>query len=356
LELLTESNKLTGIRIEDFYDQKFHKEPYYMNHLYAQYFHPTNLLERVRDVGFYRRPRTFFKGFKVPDWATAANTSGWETDAYSRQAWKNAMHEFHSETTPMPFFGERQEPNPLQWFRLEQFGKGNSSRLFYNELPEPWWNRFGGHMDTNQRDELIYSFTNGDQEQAFDFGIDTTTEEGRAAFKEEFDAVVAMAPEMFKGYQMLYPHEMPKQITNEPHFQRMWMHYREHSLRDAIREGVDTNKITSDDASHALKFLGKKNNLSVTQFVLGHMGARPDLAQDESFQACERVFKAIGLELHIDQLTAEPFESQFWKTFDHQFALTEIDMREKLPLFIADPANRHQAQALMEEKTQQLAA
>jgi hypothetical protein len=66
-----------GIRIEDFYCQKFHKEPYIMNHVYAQYFHPENLLERVRDVSFYRRPRTLFKGFKVPDWATADNMNGW---------------------------------------------------------------------------------------------------------------------------------------------------------------------------------------------------------------------------------------------------------------------------------------
>lgn len=135
-----------------------------MFHIFAQNFHPSSLLERVRDVSFYRRPRTIFKGFKVPDWATAGNTSGWECDGYSRDAWENAMHEFHSECTPNPFFGERQEPNPLQWFRLEQFGKGMSSRLFYNEVPEPWWHRHQGHMDIDQRDELLYSFTNADQE------------------------------------------------------------------------------------------------------------------------------------------------------------------------------------------------
>lgn len=66
-----------GIRIEDFYVQKFHKEPYYMHHIYGQYFHPSSLLERVRDVSFYRRPRTIFKGFRVPDWATAEKMNGW---------------------------------------------------------------------------------------------------------------------------------------------------------------------------------------------------------------------------------------------------------------------------------------
>jgi len=60
-----------GMRVEDFYNQKFWKEPYVQFHIYGQYFHPHTLLERVRDVNFYRRPRTLFKGFRVPDWATA---------------------------------------------------------------------------------------------------------------------------------------------------------------------------------------------------------------------------------------------------------------------------------------------
>ena len=104
-----------------------------MHHIYAQYFHPHTLLERVREVRFFRQPRTLFKGFTVPDWATAEQKRGWEFDAYSRQAWENAMHDFRSEWTPMQFAGDRQEPNVLQWFRLEQYGKGFSSRLFYNE-------------------------------------------------------------------------------------------------------------------------------------------------------------------------------------------------------------------------------
>jgi len=34
-------------------------------------------LERVRDTSFHRRPRTIFKGFTVPDWATAEKRHGW---------------------------------------------------------------------------------------------------------------------------------------------------------------------------------------------------------------------------------------------------------------------------------------
>jgi len=115
------------------------------------------------------------------------------------------MADFRSESTPMQFFGERQEPNPLQWFRLEQFGKGMSSRLFYNEVPHPNWIRHEGHLDNPE--ETLYSFTRGDQDQQIDFGIDTTTEEGRAQFKAEFDAIRELTPEIIKKSDMVYPHE-----------------------------------------------------------------------------------------------------------------------------------------------------
>ena len=51
------------------------------------------------------------------------------------------MHDFLGEATPMHFFGERQEPNVIEWFRGEQIGNGNSARLFYNEVPHPTWFR-----------------------------------------------------------------------------------------------------------------------------------------------------------------------------------------------------------------------
>ncbi len=87
------------------------------------------------------------------------------------------MHDLNAEWTPMQFYGERLEPNPLNWFRLEQWGKGMSSRLFYNEVPHPHWLRFTGHLD--DREKTLHSFTHADQEHSFIFEHDTTTEEGR---------------------------------------------------------------------------------------------------------------------------------------------------------------------------------
>ena len=88
----------------------------------------------------------------------------------------------------MQFSGERLEPNPLQWFRLEQWGKGTSSRLFYNEVPNPTWFRYGGHLDNPDR--TLYSFKDADQEQQLMFGVDTTTPEGRDHFKKEWEQMV----------------------------------------------------------------------------------------------------------------------------------------------------------------------
>lgn len=127
-------------------------------------------------------------------------------------------------------------------------------------------------------------------------------------------------------------------------------------MKNAIHDAVSAGKLTSQDAEASLKFLGSKHHVSVTQYVLATQGLRPDLASDEDFLATERAFSAIGFTPSLSQLTAEPFESQFWTSFDSQFSLSEIEMREKLPLFISDPSNRTQVEALMEEKTKQLTA
>jgi len=314
-----------------------------MNHLYAQYFHPHTLLERVRDVAFIRRPRTLFKGFTVPDWATSEKMNKWEFDAYSRKAWDQAMHEFHSEATPVPFFGERLDPNPLQWFRLEQFGKGNSSRLYYNEVPETWWNRSNGRLDPEQKEDLLYSFTHADQSQEINFGIDTSTEEGRAQYKAEFDALCQMTPEILNPEQMLYPHEMKKKVSSEAHFQRIWGHYRDYSLRTKIENSVSSGSISRDEADSALKFLGQRNTLSVSQYLLAKKGLRPDLENDSGYLAADKALESIGHDFKINEYTAEDYESQFWSSFDNKFNLTEVEMRESLPQFISDPSNRYQA-------------
>jgi len=262
------------------------------------------------------------------------------------------MADFRGESTPMQFFGERQEPNIIEWFRLEQFGKGASSRLFYNEVPNPNWFRHEGHLDNAE--EQLYSFTKADQDPPLNFGIDTTTPEGRAAFKAEFDALADLAPEIIKKSDMAYPHEIGTQISTEPHFQRLWAHYREHSLRAAVTGAVSSGAVSQADADAALRFMGGRKHLSAGQYVLAKGGLVPHLAHDEGFLATDRVMDAIGMnKIALDKTTAEPFEHQFWSNVDGHLQLTEEGMRGELPA-ITDPSGAMSA-ALSGEETRQLA-
>jgi len=274
------------------------------------------------------------------------------------------MADFNSEWTPMQFWGERQEPNVIEWFRLEQWGKGASTRLFYNEVAEPNWLRHNGHLDNPE--EVVYSFTNANQDQNIVFGIDTTTEEGRVQFKAEYDALPQLAPEIVRMEDFQFPHEMGKQISNEPHFQRIWKYYRDHTLKSAIDGAVADGKCALEDANTAKKFIGTKQNISLAQYCYTKQGLRPDLENTEAYLATDRVMEAIGMcQIPITKLTAESFEDQFWTNFDGQQGLTELQMREELPFFITDPSNRMKVEALMEgrndaaldqEETQQLSA
>jgi hypothetical protein len=113
----------------------------------------------------------------------------------------------------MQFMGDRQEPNPLQWLRWEQFGNGFGSRLFYNEKVQPLWWRHGGHMLENsesdkERERVLHSFTYSDQTRQVVFGMDTSTPEGRAAFQQEYDILCELAPEIMKKEDIVFPHEM----------------------------------------------------------------------------------------------------------------------------------------------------
>lgn len=282
-----EKAREAGLRVEDVYCNKFHKEPYVMHHVYAQYFHPDTLLERVRDVSFYRRPRTIFKGFRVPDWAQNQNKYGWDVDAYSRQAWDNAMHDLEAEWTPTPRGGERQEPNPLQWFRFENFLGGYGNRLFYNEVPQMSWKRNKGHVlneDTeSERDRALYSFTHANQDTHIVFGMDTRTPEGQAAFRREYETLCELAPEIIKKEDMVFPHEMTPRLSLEPHFQRVWQHYREHAFKLRFNEHVANGAISQEDATKFTNFVGMANHPTFSLFILAKSGKLAHLERDEGY-------------------------------------------------------------------------
>jgi hypothetical protein len=349
-----EKAREAGLRVEDVYCNKFHKEPYVMHHLYAQYFHPDTLLERVRDVSFYRRPRTIFKGWRAPDWAQNQNMHGWDIDAYSRKAWDNAMHDLQAEWTPQQFGGQRQEPNPLQWFRFENWRGGLKDRLFYNEVPQMSWRFNKGHLleeDTEaERDKRLYSFTWANQDSAIMFGMDTRTPEGAAAFQKEYEAMAEMAPEIIKKEDMVMPHEMKPKLSEEPHFQRVWTAYREHEFKLRFSEAVEQGKISEEDANKFTQFVGQTSHPSFGLLTLAMAGHLDHLTHDEGYQATMRCLKGMDLgHVSISKTTATPPEEQFWLQVDEELELTEVSMRQSLPLFISDPSNRAKVEALLAE-------
>lgn len=80
-------------------------------------------------------------------------------------------------------------------------------------------------------DKALYSFTWANQDEPLKFdGIDTTTPEGRAQYTADYEQMCALTPELIKKENLVFPHEMKAAVSNEPHFQRIWAHYRQHTV------------------------------------------------------------------------------------------------------------------------------
>lgn len=258
------------------------------------------------------------------------------------------MQDFNAEATPSPFWGERQEPNILEWFRIEQFGKGASSRLFYNEVPNPIWIRHSGHV--HDAEEEFYSFTKANQDYPLIFGMDTTTEEGRKLFEAEYLALAECTPELLDKDDIIYPHQIQQKPNQEAHFQRLWKTYQAFTLKENAKEAVEAGKISSEDMHAAGKFLGAKGSqMSVASYVYTKAGLRPALEQDEGFLATDRVMAAIGMnELAINLNSAMDPEMQFWSNVGVTYQLSEEGMKKNLAMMITDPSNRMKVEAIME--------
>ena len=339
----------SGMKLEDTYHQKFFREPYHTWHIYAQYFHPWTLQERVRDVHFYRRPKTLFKGFTVPDWAQSHKRQGTDMDVeYSRQAWEKAMQEFQSEWTPMPFVGDRLEPNIINWFRFEQVGKGFSSRLFYNEEPKPSWHRHGGHLE--DKEKTLYSFKYGDQKHEDVLGFDVTTEEGRKGLQAEVDRWRTMTPEIHKSMGLPdgnLQFTKQKYISNEPHFQRVMTHYRQYVFQQNVSKAIDSGLISEDDFNASRAFLNENGLSSGTMISMGEKGL---LDGEPGYESFKRVLNAIGLDdFRIDYTTTKPLEDQILHYFDAKFNITEKGLNQTLPLLVSDERQRVKIESLLEE-------
>lgn len=160
---------------------------------------------------------------------------------------------------------------------------------------------------------------------------------------------------MVKKEDLVFPHEMSASLPNEPHFMRVWQHYRDHSFNLAFANAVETNEISEADAAAFKRFVGMQSAPCLNIWIMARTGKLDHLADDEGFQATQRVMEALGLN-HIDFnfKSTEPLESQFWKQFDGLYDLSEAGMKEELPTLTCDPNNAAAMEALMAQHQEKL--
>lgn len=211
--------KIDGMRFEDTFYQKFWRETFVSWHIYAQNFHPESLLERTRDVHFYRKPDSIFKGWKVPDWAQSSKREGHHIDPYARKIWDKAILEARYEQTPAPQKPESLGPNLLNMMKYTDYAGGNGARIFYNEDPKPTFYRYKGRFEETDKDRL-HSFKDADQE--FDlkeiFGADPSTPEGQQRLKDIFAVWNEAMPWLYEDHCKAYDFGVKEFRSDEPNF------------------------------------------------------------------------------------------------------------------------------------------
>jgi len=79
-------------------------------------------------------------------------------------------------------------------------------------------------------------------------------------------------------------------------------------LRSNIDAAVSSGRLAQADADACLSFMGGKRQLSCSTYVLAKTGSLPHLAHDEGFLATDRTMTAIGMDIPLDNKTAEMYE------------------------------------------------
>ncbi len=104
------------------------------------------------------------------------------------------------------------------------------------------------------------------------FGIDTTTPEGREAFKKEWENMAEMVPELLSKDDIIYPHEHQRFISEEPHFRRVWQFYREHMFKLRFCQIVEAGDITQQEADAFKNFIDMQNVPTFNLYIYGRLG------------------------------------------------------------------------------------
>lgn len=151
--------------------------------------------------------------------------------------------------------------------------------------------------DTQETHDRLYSFTFGDQKRGYIMGIDTTTEEGREAFRKEHARFHEMAPEMVPK-EIAFPHERKPHLLKEAHTMRMYQFYRDQTIRNEMKNAVDAGRLSQGDHDAAVKFLGGKRHIDVGLYCLYKGGYAK--GADAGFDAADKALSAIGYKFEVN--------------------------------------------------------
>ncbi len=263
--------------------------------------------------------------------------------------WDEAWNDFKSEQTPAQFNVQSLEPNIINLARYENWGKGLSSRFFYNEVPKPTWLRHGGRLENP--DKHLYSFTHGNLGSEDLFGFDTSTPEGQKRLIDEIKYWKRVTPQTFENIpDDIDALELSNDPPTEPHFQRTWNHYRRFQFNLRLNHLVESGDLEKSDVEKARQYFDADGMPSPTMIANAQRGVYGDLTDDPAWTAFEKVSKWLGLNLiEFDTSTAEPVDEQYWGQFDQVFELREEEMIKYLPVFVTDPRDHARIEAMQGE-------
>ena len=159
-----------------------------------------------------------------------------------------------------------------------------------------------------------------------------------------------MAPEMFKMEELVFPHDVPKQVSKEPHFQRVWQRYREHTLKLRVKALELDGEVDEADVNAFYNFIDLTGVPSWNLYIYHKLGQLGHLTQDPGYQATVKVLEKLGVDhITIDTNSAEPYEEQFWKQYDFIMGLSEEGLRLEYKLFVTNPNDQVKFEAAINE-------
>ena len=147
-----------------------------------------------------------------------------------------------------------------------------------------------------------------------------------------------MVPELISKDDIVYPHEHQKYVSDEPHFRRVWQHYREHTLKLRFAYLVEQGEISQEDADTFKRYVDLNGTLSLNLYFWGKHDKLGDVSDHGDYQATARVMEKLGLEgVTINFNSTQAHEEQFWDQYDYLMELSEKDLRKQLPYIVTDP-------------------